>query len=112
MPRCALVAQALPILACAHLPNAQCLNSPVLQSEVRATNQTPERTRSSREIFFECEERDINHTGAHATATPRAQPLHAEGPPTGAPSRSQVLAMTSSQPAAPVCAVSPQSLHY
>ncbi len=59
--------------------------------------QAPERTRSSREIFFESEERDINHTGAHATATPCAQPLHAEGPPTGAPSRSQILARTSSR---------------
>ena len=27
---------------------------------------------------FESEERDINHTDAHATATARAQPLHAE----------------------------------
>ena len=57
----------------------------------------PERTRSSRRICFDPEECDINHTGAHATAKPRAQSLHAEGPLTGAPSHSQVLALTSSK---------------
>ena len=54
----------------------------------------PERTRSSRGICFEPEECDINQTGAHATATPHTQSLHASRV---APSHSQVLALTSSK---------------
>jgi hypothetical protein len=48
------------------------------------------------DIHLESKERDINHTGAYATATSRAQPLHARRTAHGRPSRSQVLAMTSS----------------
>jgi hypothetical protein len=59
------------------------------ESRFEPQRQAPERKRSSREIFFESAERDINHTGAHVTAKPRAQPFHAEGPATGTPSLSQ-----------------------